>query len=216
MSILSTLVFLAAPTSSASECTDLLVGEVATPGAQAARRQEAVDPALVLKRKGLDPEKFRFELKWKGSPAHFIKLFVTYDGEPCLFMSFNKVSAFGDPMTQAFRTYTGALEAFRGDPEYFRNKGVGTMAYLVAAKLIYARWGEVIASDDPTEVNLGTRMVSNSAMNVWTRFKEQGLAKSGSVGLGMGYKMTPEALAGPRFELVEKFTRDKIEISELP
>lgn len=164
------------------------------------------DPGLILSRKGLDPALVHFTFK-VDLDSHRYWIDTYYAQHLALKMSFDVVKRRNGLVV--YEAFTGELQSYKGDKHFFYGKGLGTVAYLVAAKLIFDQTNVAISSDRLPGKRRGS--VTAEAQAVWKRFERLGLAQLTPIGARSYYVMKPEALIGPDFSLVAKFSQGRIQ-----
>jgi hypothetical protein len=166
----------------------------------------AFNPETVLRGKGLDPNAFRFVLKDRASHgAYLAVLQVFYEGELAIEMRIL-------PPDEKKRviSITSDLKKHRGDWKFFDGKGVGTMAYLAGARLLYQRWKVLLRSDNL--LAFPKRRVSPAADKLWRRLIDAGYAAREPDGTFFGF--AEPAMNGPGFDPLDRYLAGKVDVKE--
>lgn len=196
------LVIIFADEAQAQSCSEVLPNEILSV-------REIFDPAsiqITAERKGISfsLEKLRFSLTFFSGAREMLEgaratLVTLYEDTPILFQSFSRPNL----KHKTLATNTGHLQDFSGI-------GLGSLAYIVAAKLVFNETGLVIRSDSGVSVHEGYRSVSDPALAVWDRFGRMGYVSKKS---GAAREFRAEVLAQDQpFAKVMSFLEGRLEV----
>lgn len=173
-------------------------------------KYEKFDPEAILSKSNLDPNDFRF--KWSKAKRNRV-LNVSYKGQMILLIA---IKEWDERLNPYYVIFVEPMKGFDGDPNFFKGKGVGKIAYAVTLWLAH-KDGVIVTNDYNDGYGGGLSGSSPENSRVWYSLQRYGLAQKPSF-IPNSHIFVPmidlTSVEIGKWNEIEKFISDKTEFAE--